>query len=318
MQDRISGRRDRQTRQLPDNLTEYVLNTRWAIARRLELIEALALGSLGPVTDAASREELKKRLLRALELRDRKAEEQAILDYMRDELEEWWQWFPERQLLADLFRRDALRRAGCKDRDRCRRPSPLEGSRIARGLWADLQGASPLPLDVKWESSALSNVLAAVHFPPYGSCSHVQLQEHVERSSSSRVHYDALERLVEEHQQRNRPIPRPLFKSQRKAGARLLLRPAKHPLPRHRPVIVDGLVRNVRVQFTVELLQRLGVKPQGRPSGCFITAEALGLSEETVRHIWNKPVWGEPYGSLPRKHMKAMAERHELLRTTPV
>ena len=307
-------------RQLPEDFTEYVLNTRWAIARRLELMEALALGSLGPVTDAGSREELKERMHRALERRDRKAEDQAILDYERDELEEWWRWFPERRLLTDLFWRDARRRAGCKCKggSDCRRPYYLEGLRIARGLWADLQGASPLPLDVNWESSALSNVLADLYFPPYGSCSHVQLQEYEERSSSSRVHDEALERLVEEHRQRNRPIPRPLSKWQRKAGARLLRRPAKHPLPRHRPVIVDDLVRNVRVQFTVELLQRLGVRPQGRPSGCFITAEALGLSEETVRHIWNKPVWGEPYGFLPRKHMKAIATRHGLLRTTPV
>ena len=238
---------------------------------------------------------------------------------MRSQLEEWWQWFPERQLLTDLCRRDARRRAGCKcksGRD-CRRPDYLEGSRIARALWADIQGISPPLLNVKWEAKALPKVLAAIYFPPYGRCSQVQLEESVDHSRSSRVHHVALERILKELDRRGEAIPPPLLKWWQEVASGQRWRPDKHPVPPHRPIIVDDLVRDLRVQFTVELLNRLGVRPRGNPSGCFLAGEALGLTEEAARHIWNRPIWGEPYGFLYRKHAKAIAERHGLLRTTP-
>ena len=303
-------------RLLPGGLTEFVCNTRWSIGLRLRLIEELALGSQGSGTNAISREELEARILRAVGRRDGKAQEPAIEDYMRAEVREFWRGFPERQLLTDLFRRDALRRSGCRPCDRCRRPSGSEGLRIARGLWADVRGAGVLPFDARWESGAVSTVLAACYLPPFGVRSPALLHEYIERSPSSRAHFVALERIYEELDDGAEAIPPPLLKWWQEAAGGLQRRPAMKPVPPYRPPNPDDLVRDVQVQFTVELLQRLGVKPQGSPSGCRITAAALWLTEETVKRIWNKPVWGEPYGFLFRKHMKAIATRHGLLRTT--
>ena len=85
------------------------------------------------------------------------------MDHMRSEVRKWWRDFPERQLLTDLYKRAALRRAGCGTRYSRRRPCHSEGIRVASGLLADVP--KPGRLDSEWESAAVSEVLAALLLP---------------------------------------------------------------------------------------------------------------------------------------------------------
>ena len=130
---------------------------------------------------------------------DWKADAEAIVECHRAEVMEWWQDFPERQLLTDLYRRASRRRAGCGSPDSRRRPSHEEGLRVARALLADI--ADTGRLDSEWEFAAVSKMMAALLLPPPpppGVCSRGGLRQYIQCSRSSRVHFDALERIWEE------------------------------------------------------------------------------------------------------------------------
>ena len=114
---------------------------------------------------------------------------------MRAQAMEWWQGFPERRLLTALYRRKALRKAVCGSPGKRRRPSHSEGLRIARLMLADIPDTSRL--DFEWEAEAVSKVLASLLLPPpVGAPSPETLQQYIDLSRSSRVHYDAL-KLIE-------------------------------------------------------------------------------------------------------------------------
>ena len=124
---------------------------------------------------------------------------------MRAQAMEWWQDFPERQLLTDLYRRDARQRAKFGSRDSSRRPSHPEGLRIARPMLADLPDVSRF--DSEWELESVSKVLAVLFFHPIGAPSPKRLQEYIERSRSNRVHYGALKRIDKELDKLSRTTP---------------------------------------------------------------------------------------------------------------
>ena len=144
---------------LPQGVADVDPILRWFIELRLQLIEEAACGPQASGTGAPGMEEGRERISRSLG-RDWKADEQAIVDQMRAEVRKWWQDFPERQLLTDLYKRAALRRAGCGTRYSRRRPCHSEGLRVASGLLADVP--KPGRLDSEWESAAVSEVLAAL------------------------------------------------------------------------------------------------------------------------------------------------------------
>ena len=52
--------------------------------------------------------------------------------------------------------------------------------------------------------------------------------------------------------------------------------PDRKPIPPHRPVTPARLVRDVDIQLTIAVLDRVGIKPRGTPSGCDIVAEVMG------------------------------------------
>ncbi len=85
---------------------------RWGIETHLHLIEEVACGSEASGTGAPDMEEAAERVVRSLGT-DWKANEEAAVDRMRAEVTTWWQDFPERQLLTDLYRRAARRKAEC-------------------------------------------------------------------------------------------------------------------------------------------------------------------------------------------------------------
>ena len=130
-------------RLLPERVAELNPNFRWAIATRLRIIEEIALDPLFSVTGAPIMEEGWNRMGRAVVLRDWKAEGAAITDYMRAEVRAWWQDFPERQLLTNLYWRAASRKAKSGSRDSRRRPTHPEGLRVAMGLLEDFRDTGP-------------------------------------------------------------------------------------------------------------------------------------------------------------------------------
>ena len=291
-----------QVRLQPMELADVLPIIRWGIEMRMQLIEEVACGFHVPEASAPGMEEAMKALLRSLG-RDRKVDEDLFVDYMRAEMREWWQDFPERQLLTELFRRTALRRAECGSPDSRRRPSHQDGFQIASPLLDDIPERDQF--DFEWEATAVSEVLAALWLPPLGVRSHGSLREYIERSEVNRAYFDALARHFEEKNSRGEGIPRPLLKWRQEFAGGRRRRPAKRSAPRYRPVNPADFVRNIQIQFTIAVLQRVGVKPRGRlVSGCRIVSEKLGCSEDNVKRIWNKPFTPEF-----QKHAGAIATR---------
>ena len=293
---------------LPESLTEYVLNLRWANEVRLWIVEEVACGVQTSGTGARGMKEAWERMLRAMERGDRKAEDAAFVDYTRAEVWNWWQSFPARRLLTELYRRDARRQEGSGSPDQRRRPSHQEGLRVARPILADV--ADPGQFDVEWESAAMSTVLAALYLPPFGVRSRSALRKYITRSGSSRVYFDALGRIEAKLQEWGESIRRPLARWRAAVASGLRRRPARKPVASHRPVETASIPRDIHVQFVIDLLRRVGVKPTGSDvSGCRIVADVLGLSEDTVRRIWKARVQKGPFVPAMQKKMKATAER---------
>ena len=187
---------------------------------------------------------------------------------MRAELTEWWRIFPEQQLLKDLYGRAARRSEKRGSRDSRRRPDPEEGLRVAKAMLADIPDVGRL--DREWESAAVSAVLAAP--PPSGVFSPGMLPEYIKRSEESRVYFDAVEHIEEETKSRHQDIPRPHWPQ---AVRRRRVRPARNRLRRGRQFNPAILRRDIQIQFTIKVLKRVGIRPQGTyVSGCRIVSEA--------------------------------------------
>ena len=98
------------------------------------------------------------------------------------------------------------------------------------------------------------------------------------------------------------------------------------PVPPYRPTNPDRLKRDIHIQFTIGLLERLGIPPYGTDvSGCRIVSEALlelsdgglvpealALSEGAVERIWKECTWRTSFMPVMRKYSKAIAERSGL------
>ena len=301
-------------RLLPEGFHEVGPNLRWGIEWRLRLIEEVASTPQSSGIGGPGMEEGMERIRRAQERRDRKAEDEAMVDYMRAEVREWWQDFPERQLLTGLYRRAALERERRGSTDSGRPPDLEEGLRVARALLADIAVAARF--DFEWESEAVPIALADHWLSLKGKRRPAALQEYIKRSRCNRAHFDALEIIWKELNCRGESNLRPLVRWRAEVVDGLRRRPDRKPVPPHRPVRAAQLVRDVQIQVTIGVLRRVGVKPRGSSvSGCGIVSEALELSEETVTRIWKERIWERPFEPV-RKHSKAIAERTLPLHTT--
>ena len=296
----------------PQSVDELDPNIRWGVEMRLRLIEEVVTGHHVSWFGAPGKDEAMKRIMQALARGDRKAEEEAAEDYMRAELMEWWRIFPEQQLLKDLYGRAARRSERRGSRDSRRRPDHKEGLRVAKAMLADIPDVGGL--DREWESAAVSAVLAAP--PPSGVFSPGMLPEYIKRSEESRVYFDAVERIEEEAKSRHEDIPRPHWpqdvRRRRKRPARKRLRRGRQPNP-------AKLRRDIQIQFTIEVLKRVGIRPQSTyVSGCRIVSEALGMRVDTVERIWNERPWNRSFVPEMQKQSKAIAERTGPFHTTEI
>ena len=96
-------------------------------------------------------------------------------------------------------------------------------------------------------------------------------------------------------------------------------------MPNHRPVTLTKLLSDLNIQLTIEILRRVGIKPEeDGASGCRIVSKALAtskdkalrLSYETVRGIWQARFWEKPFEAVVVKQWEAIAERHVPFHTT--
>ena len=154
-------------------------------------------------------------------------------------------------------------------------PSHQEGLRVARPTLADV--ADTGLFDVEWESAAVSKVLADQWLPPSGVPSRPALREYIRRSKGNRAYFDALGHIEATLHDRGKAIPGPLAKWREEVAGGRLRRPALRPVPSHRPANLAQLARDMQIQFTIEVLSRVGVKPNGSDvSGCRIVSNTLG------------------------------------------
>ena len=294
-------------RLLPEGIDEMSANFRWGVEWRLRMIEDVVCAPQGSRPGGPGVEESMACARRAAQRGDREVEDAAFLDGMRAEVREGWKDFPERQLLADLYRRAALRRKGrARDkiaRHNSRRPNHDEGLRVAKALVADIAAAARF--DFAWESEAVSIVLADQWASLDRKRRRAALSVYIDYANSSPVYFDAVRRIREKSHNQGEPIPHPLTRRRAEVADGCLERPAKNPLPPHRPVKPAQLLRDIEMRFAIEVLRGVGVPPMGAPvSGCGFVAEALGIPEDTVTRIWKTS-----FEIVLRQQMKATAER---------
>ena len=295
-------------RLLPEGIDEMSVNYRWGVEWRLRMIEEVVCAPQGSRPGGPGMEESMERARRAAQRGDREVEDAAFLAAMTVEVREGWRDFPERQLLADLIRRAALR---TKSRPRnsiarhhSRRPTHKEGLRIARAMLADIAAATRF--DFAWESEAVSIVLADQWASLDRKRRRAALSVYIDYANSSPVYFDSVRRIGEKSHNQGEPIPRPLVRRRAEVADGRLERPGKNPLPPHRPAEPEQLLRKVKIRFAIEVLRSVGVPPMGIPvSGCRIVGEALDMPEDTVTRIWKRP-----FEVMMRQHMKATAERN--------
>ena len=296
-------------RMRPESLAELVCNVRWGTGVPLQLMEDVVRGPQDFGAGAPGMKEAWERIFRATERRDRKAEDAAVVDYTRAALWDLWRGYSERRLLTDLYRRADRRQDGSGSDNSRRLPDEAEGLRVARELLAEIPATGRF--DAERESAALSEVLADQLLPPSGVPSRPALREYIRCSKGNRAYFDALSRICAGLDNRGKSIPGPLAKWREEVASGRLLRPALRPIPSHRPANPAQIARDMQIRFVIEVLDRIGIKPNGSDvSGCRIVAEVLGIPEERVRRIWKARVQKGPFVPAMQKQMKAIAERN--------
>ena len=301
-------------RMRPESFDELVCNVRWGTGVPLQLMEDVVRGPQDFGAGAPGMKEAWERIFRATERRDRKAEDAAVVDYTRAALRDFWWGYSARRLLTDLYRRADRRQDGSGSDDGRRLPTHQEGLRVARELLAEIPATGRL--DAEWESATLSKVLADQLLPPSGVPSRPAVREYIRHSKVNRDYFDALGHIEATLHDRGESIPGPLARWREEVASGRLRRPARKSAPSHRPVNPAQIARDMQIQFVIEVLDRIGIKPNGSfVSGCRIVAEVLGIPEERVRRIWKARVQKGPFVHVMQKQMKGIAERNEPFHT---
>lgn len=289
------------------------LDLRWALAFRLELLEEVVCESLPTAPGKSGPEETSAQTELPVERRGWKAQDERLEELMREEVRSWWKGFSAREELRDLYRRAALQKTKTGSTNSRRPLDHSDGLPVAQAMLADIPATSPL--DREWEYAALSTVLADVLLPPEGVPSRAVLTPIIKRASTHRVCFDALSRVCEALESRGTPITGPLAKLRPSLASRRRTRPPMKRIRRGRPATLTKVPRDIQIQFTVAVLERVGFPPQGSylsVSGCRIVAEASGLCEDTVIGVWKQRTWGTSQRSfvpVREKYARALGER---------
>ena len=296
----MTRKKNRRRKVIPKEPADMDTIVPWGIDRHLDLIEEVVREPEAYGIDAPDLEEAAERILRSLGT-DGKASKEAILDRMRAELREWRRDRPDGQLIAKMYQLEDQRRAAHGTRDSRRVRSHDDWVPVAKQLLTHIPDTGP------WDSEREH---AAVWLPPLGTRSQTELREYIKRSESIPVYFDALGHISEKLDESGEDIPPMLTQWRTEVASGHRRCPDRKPLPPHRPVELDLVPRDLKIQITIALLARLGVPPQGSLlSGCRIVSEAMNLSEYSVERIWKARIWEQPFQDLIRKYSKAIAER---------
>ena len=293
-------------RSLPDRDSDLDANNRWVIDKLMDLTEEVVFEPHDPRPDAPSTEESMRSVQKAVERRDGKAEEKAIVDGIRADLRNWLRKFPERELLTRSFLRAVRRRENSGSPDSSRLPTHSEVLPLARALLADVPGRARL--DSAWEAAAVAMVLARLWLL---ANSRETLREYIRRSRKSRVYFIALGMIQYELEYRRETVPSYLGTWCQEADRGHRKPPDLMLIAAHRPINLTVFIRQFRIHLTIELLNRLGVRPRGQHlAGCGVVAEVLGLSEDTIEDIWKDRIWGKPFEPVVTHYEKPLRDRY--------
>ncbi len=305
---------------LPEGIAELDPNLRWLIDEILRILQEVVREPWDPYTGELTEQEAKRRIGHAVAKWDRKAEEAAISDYLRIHTQKWLRDFAEKQLLFRLYERAALRKENSDKEDRMRPPSGREALRLATAL---LDGVRPPdPLNTQWEAAFMSSILAGHGLFTYQIRRRARWREYIRKSRKIRVYFDALRDMVVEWTKLGLAIPTQLARWWREVADGRRTRPDLQPIQSHRPANPAQVAYEMHLQFTIELLDKLGMKPRGKDaSGCRIVAEALTnlrgkyVSEDAVVKIWNRCPWRKSFLPTMRQYSEAIAIRMGLYRS---
>ena len=281
---------------------------RWLMEVRLHVIQELALGTEVSNYGVLWMEEENERICQALEKSEQRDEDEAVLRIVRADLSEWWPDFSEGKLLSRLYRRAARGKAKVGSAYSSREPVRCEAERVANALLTDVNG--PMKLDLNYESMVLAAVAGSIILRNIDEYTDDDLMDCICRSRSSRVYYDALWLVYEALLERGKVPPLPLLAWRKSAVEGRIKRPALLTAQSRRPVSSQKLARDFQIQFVIEILRRLGLRPQsGSVSGCSVVSEVLGLSDSAVVGIWQQRLEKKSFGPVLLRLTADMAER---------
>ena len=179
---------------------------------------------------------------------------------------------------------------------------------IARPILVDAVKKSQFSF--RQEAEAVAATLVVHHMPPFAEWSPATLSDYVRRSSGDRTYFDALELSYEVLRSQGMPIPREIAEWWQQVAAGKRQPPPRKRIPRGRQRIAVHPLRNLEIEFVIELLRRLGIPPRGRDrSGCRIAGEIVGVCEYTAELIWKQRVWTRQSAFILREHSKDIARR---------
>ena len=291
-----------------ENAAEIDRHFRWLMDVKLHAIQELALGAVAADYCIHWMEEENERIRRALENSDRRDEDEALLNSVRAELSEWWPEFSERKLLSELYRRAAQGKAKGGSAYSSREPDRWETERVANALLIDVNG--PMKLDLNYESEVVAATFGGMMLRHIDEYTEDDLMDHIGRSQSSRVYYDSLWLVCDALAERGKPLAAPLYVWWQAAICDIFKRPPLSAAQSRRLVSYQKLVRDYHIQFVINILRTLGLRPEGGlVSGCSVVSEALGLSDSAVVGIWQKRLEKRSFEPVLRKLVVDMAER---------
>ena len=173
---------------------------------------------------------------------------------------------------------------------RPRRPSFDEGKEIAEILLADPYAARASMIR-STRLKPISNIIARAWLSPDGRRDQETLRDIVESSRTSAFFWDVIDAIDKEWHTVGKAPPPVLVQWREEVRAGLRTPPPKKPAPVGRHRTLDYLVRDIKIRYTINLLNDLGITPTGRNGGCEIVAETVYLSPSTVEKIWGPEPW---------------------------
>ena len=300
---------------------------KWGLDQDMELLARVIRERKTVWSDGLDLEFASNAVIRAKNRGDIRATLKAVQEY--DEAK-WRAWLSTSggQKYATLFEQSEKRVQGVGTKDKRPRPDLEEGITVARSVLPGIADKGWLNND--WERGFLPEVRASCWLPPIGNCNLYTLQKYIDGATTSSVDVETLLLIRKKLLDRRQLLPRPLSKwwhEYERGGHRY---PNEKAAPPQRPNRLSYLWRNILIQTTIELLDRVGMRPNAtatdpetgvrRASGCEAVALALqdlGMTPTradgdpffNVQRIWKLRPWHKPIFPDVKKYSRFTIQR---------